>query len=171
MTIFCFPPQTPIKEKETKDLLLLLAKLLDGLLDNVDHLAQSDKQRAKAKAPTPDAHGVDEEVDERPIAAHKAQEDAKVAPLVGGRDVERAQVSVGVLVWAVLAGRRGVGVEEVSACRRCKGAGVGLAGLACGDVEHGGFFGGAFDADAVEGCGEDTADPVGRWVYVVPKLC
>lgn len=111
---------------------LLLPLTKEGsewLLDIANKQTQHSKQLSKSKAPSTYTDSVDEEVDQEPVGEDKDKEDAKVPPLIAGRDVKRRQELVSVLVWAVLAVRCGRLLEKVSACLLGKVACVLLTGL------------------------------------------
>jgi len=140
---------------------LLLSKDLDErLLHEPGNLAQEAKQRAHAEAPALDADGPNEEVDEEPVGEDEDEEDTKVAPLLARVDVEAGEVLVAGAVLAVFAVASGLRVEQIAAGLLGEGAGILAAGLSWWSVEFGGLFFGTFNGKAVQGCSQDTTDPV-----------
>jgi hypothetical protein len=51
-------------------------------LESIDQLTQKAKDKAQTEWPAADTHGVNEEVDEKPIDDAVGKEDAEAAPLV-----------------------------------------------------------------------------------------
>jgi len=99
--------------------------------------------------------------DLQPVGEAKHEEDAKVAPLVVGRNAQRLEVLGPARVRAVAAVGRGVGVHEVAAAGLAHEAGGEVeAGLARRRVEVGRLVGRAADGLAGQGRGQDARDPV-----------
>lgn len=141
--------------------LALIRILLLLPLQLVYHLPRRSKQLPKPKAPPLDPHTPDKEVHQRPITDAERKEDAEVSPLLIGLNVECGEVVVAGRVGAVHAAACGVRVEEVARSLLEEVGGVCGTGLAGWCVELCGLLRSALDRDAVEGCCEDTTDPVG----------
>jgi hypothetical protein len=151
-----------------KTLLFLLLTALEGLLDQSNQAAQCSKQLSETEAPALDTHSVDEEVHQGPVGHDEDAEDTEVSPCLASFDVQGCKIAVSVLVGAVLAIGGSIRVKKVSTCRSCKCTGVGLTSLATGDVEPGCLAWSTLDTNTVESLRQDTADPPGRGVDVIP---
>ncbi len=84
--------------------------------------------RPKSKTPTPNPHGTNEKVHQRPVTNAETQEDSKVSPLVLGLDVERSHVVDTGAVLAVSAVSCGFWIDEVAGYRADECLGVGVTG-------------------------------------------
>lgn len=139
---------------------MLLLLTLEWLLDHLDKLSQSSKQVPEAEAPALDAHGIDEEIDQKPVTEDKDQEDPKVSPLLARLDVQCRKVLVANAVLAVLAVAVRMGFEQVAAGRAGELAGILGACLSWRRVEVRRLGWCALHGNAIESGGKDTSDPV-----------
>ena len=97
-------------------------------LNSTNSLPHNPKNRPKPKTPTPNPHGIDKNVHQRPITNAETQEDPKISPFVLGLDVERAHVVDARAVLAVSTVTCGFWIGEVAGCRADEGLGVGGTG-------------------------------------------
>lgn len=161
ITIYTLPLYLIIHHHQTNLLPPPLILPLKQPLDPINQGTQPAKQPSEPKRPPAHPDAPDEEVDQGPIADDKGEEDAKVAPLVRGSEVQRREVLVADAVLAVAARRRGRWVGDVARRRGQVRGGVAAARAAGWRVEVCQFGLGAGYGDAGEGGGEDASDPVG----------
>ena len=149
---------------------IFLVVLFERRCQGINTLPKRAEEGRKSESPSADPHGVDEEVDEEPVAHAEGEEDAKVGPLVLGLDIERAHEVDARGELAVSARRSRVRVqqfaagfaEEVLRVRSTRGS--------RGRVKVGCFLGRAVHRGIVQGGGQDAPDPVGGWVEIVQPV-
>lgn len=130
---------------------ILLSSLLEGRRQDVNSLPQSTEKRGEAESPPPDPHGVDEEVNQEPVADAEGEEDTEVRPLVLRLDVERAHEVDAGGERAVSALGRGIRVNEVPACAIDEVLRIRETSRSRRGVEVGCFLGQAVHGSVVQG--------------------